>query len=173
MDVNSLSESLSHQDVINLIVVFPIWAVLYLSSGWFVRTSGVCQYMYLVVKSCKLQKSEASFLSEHCSRAHKRLPSLPVHPSVLQHSNSLVQLERSFFGVFLRFPVVASRSGQPVSLSRCWCIGMYDGDTERAALKRIEISLLETGRHPKTALIMFLCTRSHSPFSCLSSSTMK
>ena len=34
----------NHQDVINLVVVFPIWAVPCPSSGWFVRAKGVCQY---------------------------------------------------------------------------------------------------------------------------------
>ena len=44
MDVNSCSEALLHQDIINLVVVFPIWAVPCPSSGWFVRAKGVCQY---------------------------------------------------------------------------------------------------------------------------------
>ena len=31
-----------YQDVINQVVVFPIWAVPCPSSGWFVRAKGVC-----------------------------------------------------------------------------------------------------------------------------------
>ena len=47
MNVNS--EVLSHQDVINLVVVFPIWAVPCPSSGWFVRTKGVVSRRLLKV----------------------------------------------------------------------------------------------------------------------------
>ena len=46
-----VQKALLHQDVINLIVVFPIWAVPCPSSGWFVRAKGVCQYK--VVNGCK------------------------------------------------------------------------------------------------------------------------
>ena len=42
MNVNSCSEVLPHQDVINLVVMFPIWA-LPCPSGWFVKTKDVCQ----------------------------------------------------------------------------------------------------------------------------------
>ena len=44
MDVNSWSEALLHQYVINLVVVFPIWAVPCPSSRLFVRVNGV--YLY-------------------------------------------------------------------------------------------------------------------------------
>ena len=37
-------EALLHQDVINLVVLFPIWTVPCRSSGWFVRAKDVCQY---------------------------------------------------------------------------------------------------------------------------------
>ena len=50
MDVNSCSEAILHQDIINLVVVVPILAVPCPSSGWFVRAKGVCQYQ--VVKGC-------------------------------------------------------------------------------------------------------------------------
>ena len=36
-------------------------------------------------------------------------------------------------------------------------------------LRRIDISLLETGRHPKTASTTSLCTRNPTQYSCLSS----
>ena len=45
MDVNAWSGALLHQDVINLVVVFPIWAVPCPFSGWFVRAKDVCQLL--------------------------------------------------------------------------------------------------------------------------------
>ena len=42
-----------------------------------------------------------------------------------------------------------------------------------AALRRIDISLLETGWHPKTAPTTSLCTRNPTPYSCLPSSPLK
>ena len=57
MDVNTRSKALLHQDVINLVVVFPIWAVPCPSSGWFVRAKGVCQYTEGVNRgTCCLKK---------------------------------------------------------------------------------------------------------------------
>ena len=44
MNVNLCSEVFPHQDVINLVVMFPIWALPCPSSGWFVKTWDVCQY---------------------------------------------------------------------------------------------------------------------------------
>ena len=44
MNVNSLSEALPDQDVINLIVVFPTSGVPFPSSGRFLKAKGVCRY---------------------------------------------------------------------------------------------------------------------------------
>ena len=41
------------------------------------------------------------------------------------------------------------------------------------ALRRIDISLLETGWHPKTAPTTSLCTRNPTPYSCFPSSPLK
>ena len=40
-----------------------------------------------------------------------------------------------------------------VIMSGCRCMNQHDSDNEITAFKRIEISLLETGRQPKTAFI--------------------
>ena len=59
MDVNSNLKALLHQDVINLVVVFqldvvfPVWAVPCTSSGWFVRTKGVCSTRSLKVANSR------------------------------------------------------------------------------------------------------------------------
>ena len=60
-----------------------------------------------------------------------------------------------------------------VIMTRCWCINLYDGGIKRAALRRIDISLLETGWHPKTASTTSLRTRNPTPYSCLPSSPLK
>ena len=59
-----------------------------------------------------------------------------------------------------------------VIMSRCWGINLYDGDIGKCALIFIEIRLLESGRHPKTALIISFCTRNLTSFSCRSSSLL-
>ena len=46
-----------------------------------------------------------------------------------------------------------------VIMSRKWCIDLYDGDIERSCFQMGAISLLDTGRHPKTALAISLCSR--------------
>ena len=55
-------------------------------------------------------------------------------------------------------------------MSRCWCINLYDVTLKGATLKWIEINLLKTGQQLKATLIMSLCTRKPTPYSCLSSS---
>ena len=72
-------------------------------------------------------------LSRHCIRVHKPLPSLPVHPSQLKHSNTLVQLVCPFllFGYgFLELLVEVV--DLTVIMTRCWCINLYDDDIERS-----------------------------------------
>ena len=62
------------------------------------------------------------------------------------------------------------------SLSSCPFVGASTCMTvmlKGAAVKQIEISLLETGQHPKTALTMSLCIRNPIPYSCLSASPLK
>ena len=58
-----------------------------------------------------------------------------------------------------------------VIMIRYWCINLFEVILKGVALRRIDIILLETGRHPKTASTTSLCTRSPTPYSCLSSST--
>ena len=63
----------------------------------------------LKVANCR----DLSHLSRHCSRVHKLLPSLPVHPSQLKHSNPLIQPECPSLGFVLWFPEVSGRSDRP------------------------------------------------------------
>ena len=56
----------------------------------------------------------------------------------------------------LSYPGVAGRGGRPHCHHDQTCMMVI---VKGAALRRIDISLLETGRHPKTALIMSLFTR--------------
>ena len=42
-----------------------------------------------------------------------------------------------------------------------------------AALRRLDVNLLETNRHPNTPFAMSLCIRHPTPYSCLSSSPLK
>ena len=76
----------------------------------------------------------------------------------------------SFFGVWSMVTWSAGRSGRP----HCHHVQMLlMVILKGAALKQIEISLLETGQNPKAALTLSLCTRNPTPCSCQSFSSLK
>ena len=81
----------------------------------------------------------------------------------------------SFFGVWSMVSCSCGKSGRPhchhdqMLVHKPVMMVILKG----AALRRIDISMLETGRHPKTAFTMFLCSRNPTPYSCLSSSPLK
>ena len=127
-DVNSWSEALLHQDVINLIVVFSIWAVACPSSGWFVRAKGVCQY--LVVKGYKFYKSETSLICLDIAVGSTNLspfclcilPNFSI-PIPLYSQNVLL-----WCLVYDFLELLVEVVDLTVIMTRCWCIKLYDGD---------------------------------------------
>ena len=127
--------------------MLPVWAVPCPPSGWFVKLQGIFQYQ--VIKGCKLWKSETS-ISPVCL-------CIPFNFSTPIPFYNQTVLLRCLVNDSPELPIEVVNL--IVIISRCWCIDLYDGYIEGAALKRIEISLLETGRQPKTALTMSLCAR--------------
>ena len=103
--------------------------------------------------------SPLRFLCYHCIRVHRCLASFHKHPCPLLHSSLLVQQEC------------------PSSMCDQWHsvvghVGAYECTIvmlKRTALRRMVISLLETGWHPMTVFTMSLWTRYPTPCSYLSS----
>ena len=100
--------------------------------------------------------SPLRFLCYHCIRVHRCLASFHKHPCPLLHSSLLVQQEC------------------PSSMCDQWHsvvghVGAYECTIvmlKRTALRRMVISLLETGQHNMTVFTISLWTRNPAPCSC-------